>query len=162
REVERRHVHAERDLLRRAAEEPGSVVLRAREDRFHGAAGGVRRTEVARGLAQRVRDRLPDFVRHLRAARRVEEREAVVERREPLANRLDVHGVSPWRMRAKTAAWMLPPDTMQTTFRAPVTRPVSTAAAASAPAPSAMTRVRSASVRTASAASEIGIATAPS
>ena len=106
---------------------PASSFARV-QDRLDGAARRVRRAEIARRLAQRVRDRLPDLVGHLRAAGRVEEREPGAERREPLARGLGreidvVIGVSPVRMRVSTARSMLPPDTMQTIFLAPETLP---------------------------------------
>jgi len=47
REVEGRHVHAERNLVRTAAEEAPAVVLRARKDRLDRAPGRIRSTEVA-------------------------------------------------------------------------------------------------------------------
>ena len=106
-----------------AAEEARCVAFRALEDRLDRASGRIRRSQVSRRLAQRVRDRLPDLVGHLRAARRVEEREAVLQRREPPADRVDVHGCSPTRIRLSTAGSMLPPETMQTTFFAPPSRP---------------------------------------
>src|SRR4051812_21257962 len=72
------------------------------------------------------------------------------------------HGCSPTRMRLSTAGSMFPPETMQTTFFAPASRPESAVATDSAPAPSAITRVRSAMSRTAAATSSSGSAYAPS
>ena len=57
-------------------------------------------------------------------------------------------GVRPSRIAASRAASMLPPETMHTILPSPA-RPESAAATARAPAPSAITRARSASVRTA-------------
>ena len=59
---------------------------------------------------------------------------------------------APLRISASLLRLMLPPETTHTTFPLPA-RPVSAAADASAPAPSAITRARSASVRTAAATS---------
>src|SRR5262249_12092742 len=72
------------------------------------------------------------------------------------------HGPPPTSMRLRTAGSMLPPETMQTPLRAPATRDDSAVATDSAPAPSAITRVRSAIVRTAAATSSSGRANAPS
>ena len=98
-----------------------------------------------------------DLVRHLRAAGRVEEREARSAATRTARARLDRRTfvavmLSPRRMRLSTAGSMFPPETMQTTFRAPSSAPPSSGGAtASAPAPSAITRARSAIRRTAAA-----------
>jgi len=68
---------------------------------------------------------------------------------------------APPRISASVLRLILPPETTHTTFPVPA-RPLSAAAGASAPAPSAMTRMRSASVRTAPATSATGIVSAPS
>ncbi len=105
REVERRHVHAEGDVVAAAAEEAARVGLRAGEDRLHRPAGRVRGAEVPGGLAQRPGDRLADLVRHLRAAGRVEEGEPGAEGGEARPRRLDVedgrrHGLDRAGLRA--------------------------------------------------------------
>ena len=90
REVERRHVHPERDLRGGAAEEPRRILLGAFEDRFDRPARGVWSAKVAGRIAQRTRDRVADLVGHLRPARRIEEREAEAESREARPRSLDV------------------------------------------------------------------------
>ena len=91
REVEPRHVRAEDHVVGRAAEEAGGVLARGREDLLDALARLVGRADVRARLAQRARDRVADLVRHLRAARRVEEDEAAVaQRREAGADGFDV------------------------------------------------------------------------
>ena len=84
REVEHGHVRPEDDVVGRAVEEAAGVGARAVDDLLDPATGLVRRAEVAARVAQRVRDRLADLVRHLRAARCVEEGEASAQRGEAL------------------------------------------------------------------------------
>jgi hypothetical protein len=90
REVERRHVRAEDDLFRRAAEEVAAGPARLVHERLRATARRVRAADVRVRGAQVVRDRLDHLVRHLRAAGPVEEDELVLERREPRPHRCHV------------------------------------------------------------------------
>ena len=92
REVQGGHVRSEDHLVRLAAEEPGRLVLGLLEDLPDADAGGVARAQVRAGLAQRSRDRVAHFVRHLRAAGSVEEREPLPQRRETGPDGRDVEG----------------------------------------------------------------------
>ena len=91
REVEHGHVLTEDHVVGRAAEEAGAVLARRREDLLDPLARLVVRADVRARLAQRAGDRVAYLVRHLRAARRVEEDEpAVTQRGEASADRIDV------------------------------------------------------------------------
>ena len=90
REVERGHVRAEDDLLRAAAEERGAGPARLVDERLGHPARLVGPADVGVRLAQVPRDRVDHLVRHLRAARPVEEDERPVERREAAADGGDV------------------------------------------------------------------------
>ena len=91
REVEHGHVLAEDHVVGGAVEEAGGVVARRREDSLDAVARLVERADVRRGFTQGARDRVADLVRHLRAARRVEEDEAAVAQRgEARSNGFDV------------------------------------------------------------------------
>ena len=89
-EVENGHVLPEDDVVGGAAEEAAGVLPRGREDPLDALARLVVRADVGRRVAQRRRDRLADLVRNLRAARRVEEDEVVLEGREPPPDCRDV------------------------------------------------------------------------
>ena len=91
REVERGHVGPEDHLAGLAAEEPGRLALGLLEDLPDADARGVARAQVGAGLPERERDRVTHLVRDLRAARGVEEREALPQRREAGPDRVDVH-----------------------------------------------------------------------
>ena len=124
REVERRHVHAERDLVGGAAEEARGVLLRPLEDRLDRAAGRIRRAEVARRLAQGVA-RSPARPRRAPASRPARRR-----RRSPswseekrLAHRVDVHGVSPDEDPAEHGGVDVPARDDADDLLAPATRP---------------------------------------
>jgi hypothetical protein len=90
REVQRGHVRPEDHLARLAAEEPGRLALGLLEDLPDPDAGGVARAQVRARFPQRPRDRVADFVGHLRAAGSVEERKPLVQRREPGPDGRDV------------------------------------------------------------------------
>ena len=77
REVERRHVLSEHDLLGRAAEEPRAGEPGFGDERIASHARLERPAEVRVRLAQIAGDRVDHGIRHLRAARPVEERPAV-------------------------------------------------------------------------------------
>jgi hypothetical protein len=70
--------------------EEATASARAVQDLPDAAAGLIRRAEIRRRLAQRAGDRLADLVRDLRAAGRVEEHEAALQRGEAAPHRLDV------------------------------------------------------------------------
>jgi len=92
REVERGHVGPEDHLAGLAAEEPGRLALGLLEDLPDADARGIARAQVGAGLPERERDRVTHLVRDLRAARGVEERETLPQRREAGPDRVDVHG----------------------------------------------------------------------
>ncbi len=79
-----------------------------------------------------------------------------------IARRAPRYPSAPPRISANLSRLMLPPETTQTTFPVPAWPLSARRFYASAPAPSAMTRTRSASVRTAAATSATGMATASS
>ena len=79
-EVDGRHVRAEDDLRGAAVEEARAGGLGVVDDLVDAMAGRVGRSEIRARVAQGVRDRLSDLVRHLRAAGGVEEGEARLER----------------------------------------------------------------------------------
>ena len=85
REVQRGHVRAEEHLVRLAPEEPRGPRLGLLEDPRHPMAGLVHRAEVRARLAERPGDRVADLVGYLRAPRRVEEGEPLLEGEEALA-----------------------------------------------------------------------------
>ena len=78
REVEPRHVRPEDDVVGGAAEEAGAVLACGGEDLLDALAGLVVRADVRARLTQRARDRVAHLIRYLRAARGVEEHEAIV------------------------------------------------------------------------------------
>jgi hypothetical protein len=90
REVERRHVRAEDDLLRRAAEPARAGEAGVRDERVGRAARLVLAADVRVRLAQVARDRLDHLVGRLRPAGSVEEGERRAQRREAPPHRLDV------------------------------------------------------------------------
>jgi putative ABC transport system ATP-binding protein len=75
REVQRRHVRAEHDLFRRAAEECASGLPGLVDQRLRAAAGFVGAADVCVGLPQVRRDRVDHLVGNLRATGPVEEHE---------------------------------------------------------------------------------------
>ena len=89
-EVERGHALAERDLLRRTAEERACLLPRTGHERVRPAGRLVGRADVGVVRPEIGRDRVDHLVRALRPARPVEEREPPVERREARADRVDV------------------------------------------------------------------------
>ena len=80
REVERRHVRAERDLVDGRVEEAGRGRVRARDERVGQPRRLERPAEVRVLVAQVVGDRVDHRVGHLRAAGRVEEGEVALQR----------------------------------------------------------------------------------
>ena len=75
REVERRHVRAEGDLVDGRVDKVGRGRVRSRDERVGAPRRLERAAEVRVGLAQVAADRVDHRVRHLRAARSIEERE---------------------------------------------------------------------------------------
>ena len=90
REVQRGHVRPEDHFMGLAAQEQCRPGLGLLQDLPDAQAGRVHRAEVGAGLAQRTGNRVADFVGHLRAARGVQEREALPQRRETAPDRGDV------------------------------------------------------------------------
>jgi hypothetical protein len=86
-EVERGHVRPEDHLMRRAAEKARAVGLGPLKDLAHAPAGLIHRAQVRARLPQGASERVAHLVGDLRAARRIEERESLVQRREALAER---------------------------------------------------------------------------
>src|SRR5439155_15625433 len=89
REVERRHVGSERDLVDGRAEETCRGLVRLDEQRVRAPRGRERASGVRVRLAQVAGDRLDHAVGHLRAAGAVEERERLLQRAEAGAHLLD-------------------------------------------------------------------------
>src|SRR6185437_14547826 len=92
REVQRRHVGAEDHLARRAAEERAGSEPRVGNEPLGAPTSLVRSTDIRVRLAQVDRDRLDHLVRHLRAARAVEEGKVAAEGREACPSRDDIEG----------------------------------------------------------------------
>jgi hypothetical protein len=90
REAERRHVGAERDGLVVTAEEARRGLVRLLDQRLRADAGSVGAADIGVGLPEVRRDGFDHRVRHLRAARSVEERRPAAKRREAGADSLDV------------------------------------------------------------------------
>ena len=89
-EVERRHVRAEDDLLRAAAEKGSRCPARLADEQVAPPAGLEGPAEVRVRLAEIAGDRLDDLVRNLRPAGPVEEHQRPRERRETRPHRGDV------------------------------------------------------------------------
>jgi hypothetical protein len=89
-EVQRRHVRAEQRFSRLAAQERRGGETRLLEQRVAAATVAEGAAEVRVRLAEVRRDRLDDRIRHLRAARRVEECRRPAECGEPAADGVDV------------------------------------------------------------------------
>jgi hypothetical protein len=92
REVERRHVRAECDLPRRAAQPFAGREPRVGDHGLRSATRLVGPADVRVRLAKVAGDRVDHLVGNLRPARSVEEREAASERRETRPDRVDVEG----------------------------------------------------------------------